>query len=217
MLQASLIQDPISPTVSGGGLGSQLTILTLQNSPTESGCVGFNGTTDVFANAICGGGNAGDVMTGASQSLTRTVGAIGWNAAVDVGIVFNPSEPGGNSINLQTLTLYIYSPTGTVLFTSGPSSAVNFADTNPGVGNAGFLFSLDLAQQVTLDSSGALSNANNRVGLFASISDSAGGLETLFASDLQRSEVNEPIPEPAPMALVGGALIAVGLLRRRHG
>jgi hypothetical protein len=86
----------------GSGLGSVNTLLTIQSpgsSSFEEGSVGrtVDGTSDVLT---------GDAMSGASQSLTRTIDEVGITSASDLRIVFNAQEPGNavdNSITLSNL------------------------------------------------------------------------------------------------------------------
>src|SRR5436309_1026467 len=64
--------------VAGTGLGTEPTILTIQNSPGEIGCVGStaSNTGSTFdANGICNGTNA-DVKTGAGQIGPQPIGTI---------------------------------------------------------------------------------------------------------------------------------------------
>ena len=116
--QASLVL--VSPeNFSGTGLGSVNTILTLASPAStsfESGSVAFGNVT------------TGNVMTGASQTQTRTLGDLGVTSASNLRVVFNAVEPGNGDagITLSNLVLNIYSPTGTVLFTTGPFTTMNF-------------------------------------------------------------------------------------------
>src|SRR3954468_501578 len=88
----------VSPTdVNGAGLGAVNTVLTISSpgsTSTETGSVGLN-TSGVQV-------TSGDVLTGTSQTQTRTLGTVGINSAASLRVVFNASEPGNadNSINL---------------------------------------------------------------------------------------------------------------------
>src|SRR4051812_6575680 len=99
----------VSPTdVNGAGLGAVNTVLTITspaNTTTETGSVGLN-TSGV------------QVTSGNTQAQTqvRSLSTVGVNSASSLRVVFNASEPGGDSINLNNLVLTIYSPTGTPLF-----------------------------------------------------------------------------------------------------
>ena len=81
------------------GLGNVLTVLTIQNSPSESGCVSWNGTVDVIGGTCPGGIAAGDEKTGAGQTLTRAISEVtGLTDAGELAIIFNANESGGNAI-----------------------------------------------------------------------------------------------------------------------
>jgi hypothetical protein len=203
----------------GSGLGSVNTLLTIQSpgsSSFEEGSVGrtVDGTSDVLT---------GDAMSGASQSLTRTIDEVGITSASDLRIVFNAQEPGNaadNSITLSDLQLTIFSPTGTVLFNSGSISPIDFADTFTGTGNAGWVFALDETQAAAAQAAGfSGSFGDNRIGLFASVNNATGGPETFFVASAGGA-VTPPIPEPETYALMLAGLGVVGFMtsrRRRRG
>ena len=105
----------------GTGLGTVNTILTIQspaNTSTENGLVTWNGTADVISGATA--------LTGASQTLTRSLTDLGITSAANLRVVFNASEPGGNAITLDSLTLTIYNANGTTFFYGAPGSSVRF-------------------------------------------------------------------------------------------
>jgi PEP-CTERM motif-containing protein len=213
---ANLIFDSSLGGVSGSGLGTVATILTIQSpgsTSTESGSVSFNGTTDVTSNTgvLAGGApvSFGDVKTGASQTLTRTLGSVGITSAGQLAIVLNASEPAGNSITLTGLRLDIFNPAGTSIFNASLASSQAFATTFTGTGNEGFVFKLDTAQGSALNSVLAGLTASQvaalRVGLSASASEATGGLETFNLSQITASTA---VPEPATLLLLGTALMA---------
>jgi hypothetical protein len=100
----------VSPDAfTGSGLGAVNTILTVQNTPSETGCVGFGDTTGstVDGSGLCTGSSA-DVKTGASQTQTRTLADIGDPTADTFRIVLNSGEPAGDSIALDNLVVTFY-------------------------------------------------------------------------------------------------------------
>ena len=203
---------------SGTGLGNVSTVLTLQGqgaSTFEQGSVTFNGSTDVLS---------GDAKSGASQTTTRTISEVGLTSAEDLRIVFNAQEPGNeaNSVLLTNLSLSIFSPTGALLFNSGSltDAPINFANTFTGTGNSGFVFALDAEQAAAAQAAGftGANFGNNRIGLFASLSNATGGPETFFVANA--GGVTPPIPEPETYALMLAGLGVIGFVtsrRRRRG
>lgn len=196
---------------SGSGLGSEETILTVSNTPVESGCVGRGAGVDVVGPAACpplSGIAGGDEQTGESQTQTRSLSELGLTNAANLRIVFNASEESGDSITLNELRLRIFSDAGAVLFDSGPFTDVTFPITFSGLGNAGFVFVLDAAQAAAAQP--FFADGTNRVGLAAALSNTSGGQETFFVADVAS------VPGPG-MAIIptlswwGVALLSIGL------
>ncbi len=203
--EASLIFDSTT-TQSGTGLGAVSTILTIQATGRamggpESGSVTWNGSADVTGGP--------DVKTGASQTLTRTIGSLGLTDAGQIAIVFNADQPSGGPITLSDLHLIIDSPSGTQLFDSGSFTSVDFASTQNGIGKSGAVFVLDSTQVQAANTAGAFGNSSNRIGLSASATPGNGGPETFFVSKVD-------VPEPASLAILGGSLFGFALLRRKR-
>ena len=215
-VSASLILDSSLGGVSGSGLGNVATILTIASpgsTSTESGSVSFSAAGDVTSNtgflAPAGTVSFGSVSTGASQTLTRSLGEVGITAANQIAIVLNAAEPGGNAITLTGLQFTLFNPNGTPFgFSAGTTGSVNFATTFTGTGNQGFVFKLDPAQTATLQ--GLLNPlspaavATLRLGASASASDATGGNETF---NLSRIGAVVPVPEPSTVMLLGSALL----------
>jgi len=203
----------------GTGLGDVNTILTVQSqgsSSTESGCVAFGGLPVCFGT----GNTGGDEQTGASQTRTRTIAQSGAASAAAFVVVFNAAEPAGNSITLDSLSVRFYSPTGTELYTASLAAPVQFPHTEPGTGNAGFVFVLDNLQAAQAQAAGAFNNPANVIGLSAGLSDATGGHETFFVASRPAVGVPfevepEPIPEPSTYLTLGAGLLMLGFSRRR--
>jgi len=202
----------------GAGLGSVNTVLTINSPGSSTFATGGVSFGDVVT---------GDAMTGGSQTQTRTLGELGITSASTLRVVFNPQEPGGDAsgITLQDLQLSIFSPTGSVLFTSGSFTSQTFASTLPGVGNASlFVFALDAAQQVEAAAAFGAAFESNIVGLSASVGcgpvapegclGATGGFETFFVANAGGTV--PPIPEPGTYSLLlAGLAMTVWLGRRR--
>jgi hypothetical protein len=221
---ASLVLQSLIP-LSGTGLGTEPTILTIQNSGTETGCVSFSnlGATGFSAGTGACTGSSADVKTGASQTSTQLLSAIGSGGinASNLGIVFNADQPAGGGITLTSLNVAFYDgTTGALLFQSGPVSCTAaglsgcaFTSTVNGIGGAGYLFQLDAAQQTAATTAGAFSSQSNIVGLSASASNASGGSETFF---LARIAGTSAVPEPASFVLMGAGLIGLLFAGKRR-
>jgi PEP-CTERM motif len=204
---ATMIFDSSLGGVSGSGLGTVSTILTFQSPGSgtfESGSVSRSGGADVKSDTgvLASGGttNVGNVKTGASQTLTRTLGANGITKASEIAIVFNANEPSGNSIVLTGLQMSIFNG-NTDIFDADLAASMAFATTFTGIGNQGFVFKLDTTEaaalQALLDALTPSTVAALRIGLSASTSDATGGPETFNVATI--SPV--PVPEPATLFL----------------
>lgn len=180
--QASVILAEPDRTT-GTGLGTVNTILTVNNSPTESGCVAWDGSADVVGATACPTGIAGgDEQTGESQTQTRTMEELGLTTSAALRIVLNANEESTDGITVDNLVLTIFAPDGTELFNSGAFVPVVIPSTFPGTGNSGFVFRLDDAQAAAAEPFFA---ADNRIGLSASLSQSSAGNETFFVADVE--------------------------------
>jgi hypothetical protein len=130
-------------------------------------------------------------------------------------LIFNASEPqnpAAMSITVDSLAITLWDPaTGLILDAKYTAAPVMIPDTDPGVGNAGFGFMLNAAQAADFNLLLAAS-PTLRIGVAANASDAqdaTGGLETISF------RATNVIPEPSTYALMGSALGALALLRRK--
>lgn len=223
----------------GSGIGANNVVLTVQNTPTESGCVAWNGTADVIGSAACPGGLTpaligGDEKTGFSQTQTQTVAAAGVLSGQSMAVVLNVAEVSGNLFTVENLSLTIFAPTGAVLFSSGnligagapPGGGITINSSLQGIGSLGFAFMFDSTQAAAISPficTSALTpgcsgianaaNANNRIGLGAVLTNVAGGNETFSVADTSSVGIAATTPEPAPSLTfgVGLALLCLSL------
>ncbi len=240
--KASLLFDGVA-TGKGGGIGGSNIVLTIQQNPTETGCVGWNGAADLIGSSACPGLlspaiTGGNEKTGSSQTQTRLVSATGVTSGGNLVVVLNVGEPAGNLFTVENLSLTIYSPTGLVLFNSGnmfqagtpPGGGVTINSSLQGQGNLGFAFILDPVQAAAASqwlctsplAAGCAglanaSNANNRIGLAALLTNVAGSNETFFVADVANVAIDTPEPLTFATGAAGLALLGLfGRLRARR-
>ena len=200
--RADLVFNGIAD-LGGTGLGAVNTILTIANSPTELGCVSWNGTTTVLGATVSGTGQCTGTTTGSNFAL-----------------LFNPAEPGNDQrVTLNTLVALFYNNAGTLIFSAQlqvPNQTFNAADQ--GTGNTGFEFILTPTEAATLQGFiTALGTSNIHVGLASTLGvpfSSDGAHETFFAFN---SGIATITPEPSTTVLMATGLFGlVGFVRRRR-
>jgi hypothetical protein len=143
-----------------------------------------------------------------------TTGDLGITTANQIAVLFNATEPGGNSINVTDLTLKFYTSAGS--FLGAINGGSNFATSNPGNGVAGFTFVIDTLQQGMVNSWLAIGGTSTRLALEASITDFAGGPESFLIYNVAPDTPVAAIPEPSTYALLLAGLGAVGFFVRRR-
>jgi hypothetical protein len=232
---ASIILDS-SIRLTAQGFGNAPRILTVQGNGTESGCVapGPGGSLAGGAGACITSASVHDsngvTNTGGSEVNplsdnqkfgVPTIGALGWSNASDIGLLFNATEPGGDSINIQDITLKFYNGTTLLGAIDGQQT---LASTEPGNGVAGFAFVVDPAEQTFLNglifTPGGF--ANYRIAVETTLADAAGGPDSWLAFNRNGGGPGVPTPfgtapEPAiwVMMMLGFGMIG-GAMRRRQ-
>ena len=226
---ASLVYDA-SLLAPAQGFGTAPRDLTLQDTgqvvPPQSGCVSV-GTGGAISFGTCignsqvfmGNGFANENGTGEMPNPLvddnkygiPTIGSLGITSANQIAVLFNATEPQGDSVNVIDLTLKFYTANGS--FLGAIDGQQNFLSSNPGNGVAGFTFVVDAAQQPKVNEWLALGGSSTTLALEASILDYAGGPETFLIYNIS---VAPPIPEPSTYALMLAGLGAVGFMARRR-
>jgi hypothetical protein len=201
--------------LTGQGIGSTLTVLTLQNgSPTtESGGVLFNGTP------------FGDASTGNSQTNTFTFTSLGITNANQLGLVVNLSEPGSenppsvttasstlatNANLANTITLNVYSSTGVLLEQHFASTGLTLNQVGGGVGGSGIVFHLTDAEVAQLNATLAANAGTEVFTVGATFANAQGGNDVIQAVQLSA------IPEPSSWAMMIIGFLGVGFLAYRR-
>ena len=207
--QASLtVLGPADLT--GQGIGAQFTVLTLQaGAPTtESGVVNFNGSI------------TGDVQPGASQSRTFTFADLALTNASDLRLIVNLSEPGSESPPSVTATnagavsslansvsLNVYSATGTFLESHTLPSGTVLNQVAGGVGGSGLVLGLTAGEAATLNATIAANAGAEVFTVGATFANAQGGNDVIQAS---RFTSVAAIPEPETYALMMAGLGVLG-------
>lgn len=229
---ASLVYDS-SIQASAQGFGNAPRDLTLQatgqtNFESGSVSVSSNGTI-VFGNAITnsqvymGNGVDNSSSTDAMPDPLAdnqkygipTAGSLGITSANQIAVLFNSTDPAGNSITLTDITLKFFSPTGA--FLGAIDGQNNFPDSFAGNGVAGFTFVVDLAQQAYVNGLLALNGASTIFALEASLEGFSGGPESFLIYKIGSEGPVPPasVPEPGTVALLGLGIFGFIASRRK--
>jgi hypothetical protein len=229
-VNASLVQNG-SVDLTGQGYGAVPRLLTIQahgNDTVESGAIGISGgalvaLTPGILDANVFGGNGvrnlgGDTVNPLADNHKfgiPTLGELNWTTAANVGLLFNAAEPqsrnpkNSSALTIEDVTLKFYNGDSVIAAIDGNFS---YASTEPGVGKAGFLISVDAAQQAFLDSAvfAQAGAAGFRIALESTISGVHGGAESFSALSVAA------VPEPQTYAMMLAGLGLLGFARVRR-
>ena len=216
-----------APAQGFGNAPRDLTLQATGQDTTESGGVGVSSSgaitfgsvipdSSVFmgngVTTVSGTGEMPNPLADDQKYGIPTSGSLGITSASQIGVLFNATEPGGDSVNVQDVTLKFYTSGGT--FLGAIDGQQNFGSSNPGNGVAGFTFVVEQAQQSQVNTWLGQGGAGTTFALEASIANFAGGPESFLVYNLGSNVA--PIPEPETYALMLAGLGALGFVARRR-
>ena len=146
---ASLVYDAsiLAPAQGFGTAPRDLTLQASVNDAFESGGLSWDGTALVFGSVLADESGVFQANGVTNQSGTSwmpsprvddqkygipTTGSLGITSASQIGILFNATEPSGDSVNVTDVTLKFYASGGTLL--GAIDGSFNFESSNPGNG-----------------------------------------------------------------------------------
>jgi hypothetical protein len=183
-----ILADNVFADLGATGFGNFPRLLTLQNSPNESGAVvsnfgveGFlspitvSGTFDVVgvpctSNQTCSGGGLQ-----VNQSNLTNIATMGWTSGAQVGVGLDTNQTGSTTgLLFNELVLNIFNASGAIVGTFGGNDAVLITlaqlAAQQGNGNSVFNLGLTVPEQAEFD----LMLANNPGPLFAGLAAAFG-------------------------------------------
>src|SRR5688572_18451145 len=173
-------------TINGTGLGAQPTLVTVQETgpartaTPESGCISASGggSNQTCLNGLLGGDNVG------TNSLRTAADLPGIANAGQLALVVNVSESGQDvGATLTDLYLSIYDLAGTLLGNHQYTGLDLLVLSNPGVGSAGTVFTLDAAEQLlAMTECPDLLQCRFGAGVQFALGTASGAPETVFLS-----------------------------------
>jgi hypothetical protein len=224
---ASLVFDG-ELTVGAQGFGNANRLLTISskgNATFESGAIGISGGNIVSlepgildslvynGNGVRNaGGDTVNPLEGGLKNGIPTLGSLNWSTGSDVHLLFNAAENNDDGLNVTDVTLKFYSGNTVIAAIDG-----NFAlaSTVMGQGNAGYLISVDAAQQTFLNSTVFTGQFSDyRIALESTITGVSGGAESFSA--LTAMPIVSAVPEPETYAMMMAGLGLLGFTARRR-
>ncbi len=225
---ASLVYDSsiLAPAQGFGTAPRHLSLQATGQATFESGAVSYSAAGISFgtpiADALVYDGNG---ITNASGTATMpsplgdnqkygvpTTGSLGITSASQIGVLFNATEPSGDPITVQDVTLKFYTSAGS--FLGAIDGSYSFADSNAGNGVAGYTFTVSADEQDYVNGLLAAGGSGTTLALEATLSAGSfsGGPETFLVYNIGSVAA---VPEPGTYALMLAGLGVMGWVARR--
>jgi hypothetical protein len=183
-----ILADETFADLGGTGFGVLPRLLTLQNSPNESGAVISQGGTQAFLSPVTFSGLNGTTLTGipcnsnnscsggglsVNESNLVNISTFGWTSGANVGVGLDTNQPGSTTgLQFNNLVLNIYDAAGNIVGTFGSTNPVLITNEQlaqqQGNGNSVFDLRLSLDEQATFNTMLATHSGNLFAGLAAS-------------------------------------------------
>lgn len=212
---------------SGNGFGAVVNILTLQEPQTgsEEGQVMWNGANDIYNDPN------GQVQDLSHKTATHALGDLGIDSGDELLIVWNPSEQGGDPANsVVDAYLVFYLGAAELLAIELDGDPQDHDTVNNGLGGNGFAYLLTVVGETAFDqmiTDAGASAGDIRIGMYSLVG--RNGFEVDNGPDtwtvaFKPGEDGQtchdlgvcPVPEPAPLGILGAGLVWLYAIRRRY-